>query len=136
MAGNVADVVPKPRPERAGQGAAALLLGITGTAAGTGIATAHLAKAGLDAAAALAVIVLATGLFLLGWGGVALVRAIPGWWRLLAVPAALALLVSWTTRSALIADPGGSSGRGDLLDSFAEDPPSAFVLVGEHRAGR
>jgi dienelactone hydrolase len=80
------------RPGRAGQGAAALLLGITGTAAGAGIATAHLAKAGLDAAAVLAVIVLATGLFLLGWGAVALVRAIPGWWRLLAVPAALVLL--------------------------------------------
>jgi dienelactone hydrolase len=77
---------------RAGRGATALLLGITGTAAGAGIATAHLAKAGLDAAAALAVIVLATGLFLLGWGAVALVRAIPGWWRLLAVPAALVLL--------------------------------------------
>src|SRR5690349_17375755 len=80
------------RPGRVGQGVAALLLGIAGTAAGTGIATAHLAKAGLDAAAALAVIVLATGLFLLGWGAVALVRAIPGWWRLLAVPAALVLL--------------------------------------------
>jgi dienelactone hydrolase len=80
------------RPGRAGQGAAALLLGITGTAAEAGIATAHLAKAGLDAAAVLAVIVLATGLFLLGWGAVALVRAIPGWWRLLAVPAALVLL--------------------------------------------
>ena len=80
------------RPGRAGQGAAALLLGITGTAAGAGIATAHLAKAGLDAAAVLAVIVLATGLFLLGWGAVALVRVVPGWWRLLAVPAALVLL--------------------------------------------
>jgi hypothetical protein len=80
------------RASRAGQGAAALLLGIAGTVAGAGIATAHLAKAGLDAAAVLAVIVLATGLFLLGWGAVALVRALPGWWRLLAVPAALVLL--------------------------------------------
>ena len=80
------------RPGRAGQGVTALVLGIVGTAAGAGIATAHLAKAGLDAAAVLAVIVLATGLFLLGWGAVALVRAIPGWWRLLAVPLALALL--------------------------------------------
>jgi dienelactone hydrolase len=76
----------------AGQGAAALLLGITGTAAGAGIATAHLTKAGLDAAAVLAVIVLATSLLLVGWGSVALVRVVPGWWRLLAVPAALVLL--------------------------------------------
>jgi hypothetical protein len=80
------------RAERAAQGTTALLLGIAGTAAGAGIASAHLAKAGLDAAAALAAIVLVTGLFLLGWGAVALIRAVPGWWRLLAVPAALALL--------------------------------------------
>jgi uncharacterized protein len=80
------------RAGRAGQGMTALLLGIAGTAAGAGIASAHLAKAGLDAAAVLAAIVLAAGLFLAGWGAVALVRAIPGWWRLLAGPAALVLL--------------------------------------------
>ena len=80
------------RAGRVGRGATALLLGIAGTVAGAGIASAHLAKAGLDAAAVLAAIVLVTGLVLLGWGAVALVRAIPGWWRLLAVPAALALL--------------------------------------------
>ena len=77
---------------RAGQGTTALLLGIAGTVAGAGVASAHLAKAGLDAAAVLAAIVLAAGLVLLGWGAVALIRAIPGWWRLLAVPAALVLL--------------------------------------------
>ena len=80
------------RAGRAGRGATALLLGIAGTAAGAGVASAHLAKAGLDATAVLAVIVLVTGLVLLGWGAAALVRAIPGWWRLLAVPLALALL--------------------------------------------
>jgi len=74
------------------QGTTALLLGTAGTVTGAGIASAHLAKAGLDAAAVLAAIVLVTGLFLLGWGAAALVRAIPGWWRLLAVPTALALL--------------------------------------------
>jgi uncharacterized protein len=80
------------RAGRTGQGATALLLGIAGTAAGGGVAGAHLAKAGLDAAATLAAVVLATGLFLLVWGAVALVRAIPGWWRLLAIPAAWVLL--------------------------------------------
>src|SRR4051794_14655846 len=80
------------RAGRAGRGATALLLGIAGTAAGAGIGGAHLARAGLDAAAVLAVIVLATGLILVSWGAAALVRAIPGWWRLLAVPLALALL--------------------------------------------
>ena len=80
------------RAGRAGQGTTALLLGIAGTAAGAGVASAHLAKAGLDAAAVLAAIVLVTGLVLLIWGAAALIRAIPGWWRLLAVPAALVLL--------------------------------------------
>jgi dienelactone hydrolase len=79
------------RAGRVGRGTTALLLGMAGTAAGAGIASAHLAKAGLDAAAVLAAIVLVAGVFLLGWGTVALVRAIPGWWRLLAVPVALAL---------------------------------------------
>jgi uncharacterized protein len=80
------------RAGRTGQGATALVLGIAGTAAGGGVAGVHLAKAGLDAAAVLAALVLVTGVFLLIWGAVALVRAIPGWWRLLAIPAALVLL--------------------------------------------
>jgi dienelactone hydrolase len=80
------------RAGRVGQGTAALLLGIAGTVTGAGVASGHQAKAGLDAAAVLAAIVLVTGLFLLGWGAVALVRAVPGWWRLLAVPTVLVLV--------------------------------------------
>jgi hypothetical protein len=34
----------------------------------------------------------AGGVILLVWGAAALVRAIPGWWRLLAIPSALVLL--------------------------------------------
>ena len=77
---------------RAGRGAAALVAGIVGTVAGAGVASAHLAKAGLDAAAVVAAVVLVTGIVLLVWGAAALVRVTPGWWRLLAVPAAIALL--------------------------------------------
>jgi hypothetical protein len=80
------------RAGRTGQGATALLLGCAGTVAGGGVAGAHLAKAVLDAAAIVAVIVLVTGLFLLIWGAAALVRAVPRWWRLLAIPAAWVLL--------------------------------------------
>jgi hypothetical protein len=69
-----------------------LALGIAGTAAGAGAASALLAKAGLDAAAAAAVVVLVTGVVLLAWGAATLIRAIPGWWRLLAVPIAMAVL--------------------------------------------
>jgi dienelactone hydrolase len=79
------------RAGRAGRGAIAVLSGIAGTVAGAGVGGAHLAKAGLDAAAVVAVIVLAAGLFLLIWGAVALVRAVPRWWRLLAIPVALAV---------------------------------------------
>ena len=91
------------RAGRTGRGATALVLGIAGTAAGAGAASAHLAKAGLDAAALAAAIVLVTGLVLLGWGAAALVRAIPGWWRLLAVPAAIAILwfVLWPLTEAV-----------------------------------
>ena len=77
---------------RAGRGGAALVLGIAGTAAGAGVASAHLAKAGLDAAAVVAAVVLVTGVILLAWGAAALVRATPGWWRLLAMPMAMAVL--------------------------------------------
>ena len=38
-----------------------------------------------------ALVALLAGVILLVWGGVALIRAMPGWWRLLAVPAALAI---------------------------------------------
>jgi uncharacterized protein len=80
------------RAGRTGRGATALVLGIAGTAGGAGVAGAHLAKAGLDAAAILAGIALAAGVFLLVWGAITLVRAMPGWWRLLAIPAAVVLL--------------------------------------------
>jgi uncharacterized protein len=80
------------RAGRAGHGATALVLGIAGTAGGAGVAGAHLAKTGLDAAALLGGIVLAAGLILLAWGAADLVRAVSGWWRLLAIPAALVLL--------------------------------------------
>jgi hypothetical protein len=80
------------RSGRAGRGAVALVTGIAGTVAGAGVAGAHLAKAGPDMAAVLAVAVLVAGLVLLGWGVALLVRAVPGWWRLLAIPVAVAIL--------------------------------------------
>jgi hypothetical protein len=56
------------RAGRRRQGVIAVVAGITGTVAAAGMASAHLGKAGLDATAVLAVIVLITGLILLGWG--------------------------------------------------------------------
>ena len=79
------------RAGRTARGGTALVLGIVGTAAGAGVASAHL-KAGLGTDAVVAGIVLVTGLVLLIWGAAVLVRAMTGWWRLLAIPSALALL--------------------------------------------
>jgi len=77
---------------RPGRGVAAVVAGTAGTVAGAGVASGHLAKAGLDAVAVLALIVLVAGVIVLGWGTVLLVRATPGWWRPLAVSAAVAVL--------------------------------------------
>lgn len=77
---------------RSASGGTALVLGIAGTAAGGAVAVAHLGKAGLNTAAAAAAIAAAAGVFLLLRGAAMLVRAVPGWWRLLAIPAGLALL--------------------------------------------
>jgi hypothetical protein len=79
------------RAGRAARGGTALVLGIAGTVAGAGVASAQ-AKAGPGAAAVAAGVVLVTGLVLLIWGSVMLVRAVSGWWRLLAIPATLVLL--------------------------------------------
>jgi hypothetical protein len=80
------------RAGRAGREAVALVAGIAGTVTGAGVASAHLAKAGLDLAAVLAVVVLVAGLVLLGWGAALLIRAVPGWWRLVTLPVAVAIL--------------------------------------------
>ena len=74
-------------------GACALMLGIAGTVAGVGIGGVYLAKQGLSLIAIAGMIALASGLWLLVAGGVTLVRRLPRWWRLLAIPAALALLM-------------------------------------------
>jgi predicted alpha/beta hydrolase len=63
-----------PVAPRAAPGAAALVLGIAGTAGGAGVASAHLAKAGRDAAAVVAVVVLVAGVVLLAWGAAVLAR--------------------------------------------------------------
>lgn len=74
------------------RGLTLLVLGVAGTVAGAGVAIGHLAAGRAGAAAAVAVLALVTGLFLLTAGAVDLIRATPRWWRLLAIPAVLALI--------------------------------------------
>jgi uncharacterized protein len=75
------------------RGVVALLLGLVGTVVGIGIGVMHVTHDTVDLTAVAGLVVLAAGLLLLGFGAVALVGALPGWWKLLAIPAALALLV-------------------------------------------
>ena len=79
--------------QRAVRGAVALLLGLTGTVVGIGIGVMHVTHDTLDLTAVAGLVCLAIGLVLLGVGSVALVRAVPGWWKLLTIPAALVLLL-------------------------------------------
>lgn len=78
---------------RAVRGAVALVLGLTGTAVGMGFGIMRLTHDTVDPATVAGLACLVTGLLLLGAGSVALVRSMPGWWKLLAIPAALAALL-------------------------------------------
>jgi len=67
-------------------------MGVVGMVAGVGIGGVYLAKVGLTVKTVAALAGLLAGLALLLLGSVALIRSIRGWWRLLALPAAFALL--------------------------------------------
>jgi dienelactone hydrolase len=75
-----------------GRGAAALVLGIAGTVVGAGIGGVHAAKVGVSLVTIAGLVVLATGIALLSAGALTLIRQLRGWWRLVAIPAALVLL--------------------------------------------
>jgi alpha-beta hydrolase superfamily lysophospholipase len=81
------------RAGHVGRGATVLLTGIGGLVAGVGVGGVYLARVGLSALTIAGVVASVTGIALLVSGSVSLIRSIRGWWRLLAVPAALALLV-------------------------------------------
>lgn len=74
------------------RGVAALVIGTGGTCAGIGIGAAHLMKDGFSVTAALGLVILVAGLILLISGAVMLTRLAHRWWRLLALPAALAMV--------------------------------------------
>jgi pimeloyl-ACP methyl ester carboxylesterase len=80
-------------------------VGLPATAAGIGIGVRHLLKAGWSLAAVAGLICLLGGLLLVTAGFAALIRATPGWWRLLTAPALVlaALAVTWSTSMALAA---------------------------------
>jgi uncharacterized protein len=69
----------------------AFTAGLVATAAGAGIGLPHLSKAGWSPRALAGVVALVAGVFLLGAGAAGAVRSARRWWRLLVVPAVLAL---------------------------------------------
>ncbi len=79
--------------QRAVRGAVALLLGLTGTVVGVGVGVMRLTHDTVDLTAVAGLVCLGAGLGLLGIGSVVLVRSLPGWWKLAAIPAALAVLL-------------------------------------------
>ncbi|MFI7067531.1 alpha/beta hydrolase [Kribbella sp. NPDC050124] len=84
--------------------AVAFLAGCVATAVGVGLGLPHLAKTGISPTAIAGMVCLTTGLVLVGAGGISLVRAVPGWWRVLAVPVLLSvLLISLTALGQAVA---------------------------------
>jgi dienelactone hydrolase len=69
-----------------------LVAGTAGTAAGAGLAPAQLVQAGVSTSVIVGAVALVSGLVLLGLGLAALLRALDGWWRVLALPVAFAVL--------------------------------------------
>jgi uncharacterized protein len=76
-----------------GRGAAETGYGVVGVTTGVGVGLAHLQWAGATPGTGVGLVCLASGAVLLGLGAVRLTRSLHGWWRLLAVPAALLLIV-------------------------------------------
>jgi uncharacterized protein len=92
LAITLAGVLVTHQAGRIGRGGTGLILGIAGTVAGAGIGGVYLAKVGVSLIAVAGLIALVTGLWMLVWGAGMLIRSIPGWWRLLALPAGLLIL--------------------------------------------
>ena len=74
------------RLARPARGVVGLAWGAIGVAGGVALGAARLAMTGWSVTAALGIVGLTAGLFLLGDGLVATVRVLPGWWRLLMLP--------------------------------------------------
>ena len=84
----VAAIAGNRRWRPVGRGTVAVALGLVGTTTGLGIGLMHMVKSDLGVVAVAGVAALCAGLLLLITGTTVLVRAIPGWWRLLALPVA------------------------------------------------
>ncbi len=81
-------------PRRIVAGVVAVVLGVILVGIGAGIGLPYLAKTGATATTLAGLAALGIGLGLLVAGGITLVRALPGWWRLVAVPVAVVVLAA------------------------------------------
>jgi uncharacterized protein len=114
------------RGSRAGRASGMLIVGLLGTMSGAAVGVTHAVATGVSVAAVLGLAALAAGLVLLVGGAVALVRRLPGWWRLLAVPVAL-LVVQFV----LLTVPMAVYATHVPVEPFTASPPpgTTFVLV-------
>ena len=76
-----------------GRGVSSLLTGLAGVVAGLGVGAVYLVKVGPSAISLAGIVASIAGIALVVSGATTLVRAIRGWWRLLAVPVVFVLLV-------------------------------------------
>ena len=71
----------------------ALILGTAATAVGAGIGIRYLQKTGLSLASVTGLVLLAVGLLTLGYAAWVAWKVLPGWWRLVLLPAGVAALL-------------------------------------------
>jgi uncharacterized protein len=74
------------RGSRAAAAVGMLVVGLAGTMSGAAVGVMHATATGLSVASLLGLMALLAGLALLVAGSVGVIRGLPGWWRLLALP--------------------------------------------------
>jgi dienelactone hydrolase len=92
LGGTGALMLSTASPRMAVRGTALLVGGVLGVSVGAAIAPVHLATTGPSVEVAAGGAALVAGVVLLVVGGWTLVRATPGWWRVLAIPVAFLVL--------------------------------------------
>ncbi len=82
-------------------GGVGLVVGLVGLGIGLGLFVPYATKVGLDAVTVGGALVTAVALVAVWWAGRRVLRVVPGWWRLLAIPATAVLLYVITSPIAI-----------------------------------
>jgi uncharacterized protein len=120
-AGGVALAV---RGRGVGRAVGMVVAGLLGTTSGAAVGVMHTIATGGSVAAVLGLAALAAGAALLVGGAITLVRLLPGWWRLLAVPVVLVLV-----QFVLLTLPMALYATHVSVEPFAASPPVGTTRV-------